>query len=100
MRNFKTNNMKNLRGKRLLVTVPELKKSSIEISAKDEEMMMQEAMKKWQKLEVFAAGNEVEDIKTGDMVYVQSYALESGEKIEVDKKMRILVPETAVAIVW
>jgi len=35
--------MKTLRGKRVLVTVPELKKSAIEISAKDEEMIMQEA---------------------------------------------------------
>ena len=51
--------MKNLRGKRVLVTVPELKKSAIEISAKDEEMMMQEAMKKWEKIEVFAVGDEV-----------------------------------------
>ena len=49
--------MKNLRGKRVLVTVPELKKSAIEISAKDEEMMMQEAMKKWEKIEVFAYGS-------------------------------------------
>ena len=32
--------MKNLRGKRVLVTIPELKKSSISISEKDEEMMM------------------------------------------------------------
>jgi len=92
--------MKNLRGKRVLVTVPELKKSAIEISAKDEEMMMQEAMKKWEKIEVFAVGDEVEDIKKGDMVYVQTYALESGEKISIDDHMRILVPENSIAIVW
>jgi len=92
--------MKNLRGKRVLVTVPELKKSAIEISAKDEEMMMQEAMKKWEKIEIFAVGDEVEDIKKGDMVYVQTYALESGEKISVDDHMRILVPENSIAIVW
>lgn len=92
--------MKNLRGKRVLVTVPELKKSAIEISAKDEEMMMQEAMKKWEKIEVFAVGDEVEGVKKGDMVYVQTYALESGEKISIDDHMRILVPENAIAIVW
>jgi len=92
--------MKNLRGKRVLVTVPELKKSAIEISAKDEEMMMQEAMKKWEKIEVFAVGDEVEGLKKGDMVYVQTYALESGEKISIDDHMRILVPENAIAIIW
>lgn len=92
--------MKTLRGKRVLVTVPELKKSAIEISAKDEEMIMQEAMKKWEKIEVFAVGDEVDGIIKGDMVYVQTYALESGEKISINDHMRILVPENAIAIVW
>jgi hypothetical protein len=92
--------MKSLRGKRILITVPELKKSPVELSAKDEEAIMQEAMKKWQKLTVYAIGDEVEDIKIGDEVYVQTYALESGEKLEVDGKMRILINESAIAIVW
>jgi hypothetical protein len=92
--------MKTLRGKRVLITVPELKKSSLELSAKDEELIMQEAMKKWQKLEVFAVGLEVENIAVGDQVYIQTYAIESGEKIEVDGRMRILVPENAIAIIW
>ena len=42
----------------------------------------------------------IEELKKGDMVYAQSYALESGEKIEIDGKMRILIPDTAIAIVW
>lgn len=92
--------MKALRGKRLLITVPELKKTAVELSAKDEEARMIDAMKQWQKLEVFATGNEIEDINPGDMVYVQTYALETGEKIEVEGKMRILVPDTAIAILW
>ena len=92
--------MNKLRGKRVLVTVPELKKSPVELSAKDEEMIMMEAMKKWQSLEIYEVGDDVVDLKPGDKVYVQTYALESGEKIEVDGKMRILIPDTAVAIVW
>ena len=92
--------MNKLRGKRVLVTVPELKKSAVELSAKDEEMIMMEAMKKWQSLEIYQVGDDVVDLKPGDKVYVQTYALESGEKIEVDGKMRILIPDTAVAIVW
>ena len=92
--------MKSLRGKRVLLTTPELKKSAVELSIKDEEAIMHEAMKKWQKLEVFAVGNEIEDIKPGDKVYVQTYALESGEKIEVEGQIKLLVPDTAIAIVW
>ena len=85
---------------RVVVSEPESKKSGIEIAAQDEDMMIQEAMKKWEKIEVFAVGDEVEDIKKGDMVYVQTYALESGEKISIDDHMRILVPENSIAIVW
>jgi hypothetical protein len=92
--------MKTLRGKRVLITVPEIKKSAVELSVKDEEMIMQEAMKKWQSLDIYAVGDEVTGVSVGDKVYVQTYALESGEKIEVDGQIRILVPDTAIAIVW
>ena len=92
--------MKALRGKRVLISTPEIKKSPVELTAKDEEMIMQEAMKKWLKLEVYEVGDEVVDLKPGDKVYVQTYALESGEKIEVDGKIKLLVPDTAIAIVW
>ena len=92
--------MKNLRGRRIMITVPELKKSAVELSVKDEDAIMQEALKKWQKLEIFAVGEEVTDLKVGDLVYVQSYALESGEKIEIDCKIRILIPDNSIAFVW
>ncbi len=92
--------MKSLRGKRVLITAPELKKSSVELSEKDEEARIKEAMKTWQKLDVFAVGTEVCDINVGDKVYVQTYALESGEKIMIDEKVRILIPDTAISIVW
>ena len=92
--------MKHLRGKKILITIPELEKSALQLSEKDEELMMQDAMKKWQSLEVYEVGNEVDDIKKGDMIYAQSYALESGEKLEVGGKMRILIPDNAVAIIW
>jgi len=89
-----------VRGKRLLVTVPELKKTSVELSAKDEEMRMQDAIKLWTKLEVFAVGNEVEGINPGDKVYIQTYALESAERIEVDGVIKLLIPDQAVAIIY
>lgn len=92
--------MKSLRGKRVLLTMPELKKSAVELSAKDEETIMQEAMKKWLKLEVFAVGDEVTDVKKGDKVYVQTYALQSGEKIEIDGSIKLMINDTAIAIIW
>jgi hypothetical protein len=97
---LKTNTMKSLRGRRVLLTMPELKKSAVELSAKDEEAIMQEAMKKWLKLEVFAVGDEVTDVKLGDRDYVQTYALESGEKIEIDGSIKLMINDNAIAIVW
>ena len=92
--------MNMLRGSRILVTMPEIKKSAIEVTAADEEQMMQEAMQKWQKLDVFAVGAEVKDITPGDKVYIQTYAIQSAERIEIDGDMRMLIPESAVALVW
>jgi hypothetical protein len=92
--------MMKLRGKRVLISTPELKKAPIELSSSDEELRMQEAMKQWHKLEVFAVGDEVTDLNVGDMVYIQTYALESGERIEIEGNIKFLIPDTAVAIVW
>jgi hypothetical protein len=89
-----------LRGKRVLISTPELKKSAIELSAADEDMIMRDAMKQWQKLEVFAVGDEVTNLNAGDSVYIQTYALESGERIEIEGNIKFLVPDTAVAIIW
>jgi len=89
-----------LRGKRVLISTPELKKSALELSASDEDLIMRDAMKQWQKLEVFAVGDEVTNLNTGDSVYIQTYALESGERIEIEGNIKFLVPDTAVAIIW
>ena len=89
-----------LRGKRVLISTPELKKSALELTSKDEDMIMREAMKQWQKLEVFAVGDEVTNLNAGDLVYIQTYALESGERIEIEGNIKFLVPDTAVAIIW
>jgi len=89
-----------LRGKRVLISTPELKKSALELSASDEDLIMRDAMKQWQKLEVFAVGDEVTNLNAGDSVYIQTYALESGERIEIEGNIKFLVPDTAVAIIW
>ena len=89
-----------LRGKRVLISTPELKKSALELTSKDEDLIMRDAMKQWQKLEVFAVGDEVTNLNAGDSVYIQTYALESGERIEIEGNIKFLVPDTAVAIIW
>jgi hypothetical protein len=93
---------KLLRGRTILLNVPERKKSGLELSAKDEEAMMQEAAKLWSKLTVYAIGDKVEEVKEGDQVYVRTSALnmEQVERIEIDRSIKLVLNEGDVIIVW
>jgi hypothetical protein len=95
-------NFKKLRGRAILLNVPQRKKSVIELSAKDEEAMMQEAAKLWSKLTVYAIGDKVEEVNVGDEVYVRTGALnmETVERIEIDGEIRLLLTEGDVVIIW
>ena len=77
---------KLLRGRTILLDVPKKKESGLQLSAKDEDAIMQEAMKMWSKLNVFAVGDKVEEVKVGDKVYVRTNALnlEVVERIDID----------------
>ena len=66
---------KSLRGRAILVDVPKRKESSIQLSAKDEDAIMQEAVKMWNKLTVYAVGDKVEDVAVGDQVYIRTLSL-------------------------
>jgi hypothetical protein len=93
---------KLLRGRTILLSVPERKKSALELSAKDEEAMMQEAAKLWSKLTVYATGDKVEEVSEGDQVYVRTSALnmEQVERIEIDGSIKLVLNEGDVIIVW
>jgi hypothetical protein len=95
-------NFKKLRGRAILLNVPQRKKSVIELSAKDEEAMMQEAAKLWSKLTVYAVGDKVEEVVVGDEVYVRTGALnmETVERIEIDGEIKLLLTEGDVVIIW
>jgi len=89
-----------LLGKRILINVPEIKKAAVELSPAQEAEREKEAIKKWTQLEVHSVGDEVEKVKAGDKVYVQTFALEGAEKIDLDGKIKLLVKEFDVAIVY
>jgi len=93
---------KKLRGRTILLSVPERKKSAIELSAKDEDMIMQEAAKLWSKLTVYAIGDKVEEVQEGDQVYVRTSSLnmETVERIEIDGSIKLVLNEGDVIIVW
>jgi len=93
---------KKLRGRTILLSIPERKKSVIELSSKDEEAMMAEAVKMWNKLTVYAVGDKVEEVSVGDQVYVRTAALnlEIVERIEIDGETKLVLNEGDVIIIW
>ena len=93
---------KQLRGRTILVDIPQKKESAIQLTAKDEEMIMQEAVKMWNKLTVYAVGDKVEDVKAGDQVYIRtsSLNLEIVERIDIDGSIKFVLNEGDVVIIW
>lgn len=93
---------KLLRGRTILLDVPKKKESGLQLSAKDEDAIMQEAMKMWSKLNVFAVGDRVEEVKVGDKVYVRTNALnlEVVERIDIDGETKLVLNEGDVVIIW
>ena len=93
---------KKLRGRTILLSIPERKKSVIELSSKDEEAIMAEAVKMWNKLTVFAVGDKTEEVSVGDQVYVRtsSLNLEVVERIEIDGQTKLVLNEGDVIIIW
>ena len=89
-----------LMGRRVLINVPKKKESVLELTAKDEEAIMQEAMKLWTKLEIYATGDTVEKVSTGDKVYITTASLQNAEKVEIDGEVKLMVSEGDIAIIW
>lgn len=93
---------KELTGKRVLLTKPVRKESSIELSDETRAALDAEAMKNWTALEVYAIGTDVTkpNLVPGKKVYVPTYSLQSAEVLEVDGALRLMITEGEVAIIW
>lgn len=89
-----------LLGRKLLLSFPQIEKSTIELSPEVQAEIDKELMKKWTALEVFAVGDEVTKVNVGDRVYVGTGSLHDAERIEIDGEMKMLVGDYEVMIVW
>ena len=94
------NPFKTLRGRRILIEVPVKKESVITLSEKDQDALMYEAMKQWNKLTVYAVGDKVEEIAVGDLVYIPVPQLEQAEKVDIDGRVKLMFNEMDIAIIW
>ena len=97
---MKTKGYTTLRGTRILLEAPELKDNGLKLDNKTEDAMRQEFAVKLGRLKVYAVGTDVDDIKEGDEVYLQSYALQGAEKLKVADKVMFMVNERDIAIIW
>jgi hypothetical protein len=91
-----------LTGRRVLLTKPVRKESSIELSDETKAALDVEAMKDWTALEVYAIGTDVTkpNLVPGKKVYVPTYSLQSSEILEVEGALRMMINEGDVAIIW
>jgi hypothetical protein len=91
---------KKLRGRRILLIKPVKKESSIQLTAETEAALEAENMKQWTALEVFAIGEDVEEVAVGDKVYVPTFGLQQAELVEIDKVLYMMISEGDIAIIW
>ena len=92
--------MQKIRGKRVLIKKPVVKKDSvIELTPEIQAALDKELMAQYTKLEVAAVGNEVTDIKPGDLVYVGA-AIAHSEVIQIEEEIFFLVPDHVISIIW
>lgn len=91
---------KKLVGKRILLNKPTKPESKIQLSPEANEAMEKEMMAKWTSLEVFAVGHEVDLVKPGDKVYVETYALQSAGVVSLGEDIKLMIGERDIAIVW
>ena len=89
-----------VRGQRVVLNLPEIKKSVIEVDEKLQKELMEKEMKKWGSLEVFAVGEEVVGIEVGDKVYVNPIFLQNAERIETEGVERLIVRASDISIIW
>jgi len=91
---------KKLRGRKVLVNMPVIEKSVIELGPEVQAELDKETMKKWTRLEVFAVGDLIEDIAVGDKVYIPTGALGNAERISFQDDVKFLVDDYQINIVW
>ena len=91
---------KTLRGRRILIEVPVMKESTIKLSAKDDDALMYESMKQWNRLTIYAVGDKVEDVVAGDVVYIAVSQLEHAEKVDIEGSVKLMLNEMDIAIIW
>lgn len=91
---------KSLKGVRVLLTLPPRDTKGIELSPELKEELDREYAAQLDKLDVYAVGDAVLDIKPGDKVYIPTEELKRGTFVNINDEAKLMVSALAVALVW
>jgi hypothetical protein len=89
-----------LRGQRILLVLPQVPDMKVIVDEKLKQEIAQEYYAKADKLEVFMVGELVEDLKTGDKVYVPVRELQQASLVEIDNKKYAMINVLSIALIW
>ncbi len=94
--------MPTLLGNRIFLEMPlEEEKSKLIVDENTKEALQKEMLKKMSKLKVIGVGTTIQDIKIGDIVMVDPFALQKAPLIPIEEdKMVILISPFDVIMVW
>ena len=87
-------------GHRVLLNRPKKEERLIQLTPEMEEEMNIKELIGLKHLEVYTIGEEVTNVKVGDVVYVNLMYLQSAELVEVDGSERIMVRDSDIAFTW
>ena len=89
-----------VKGHRVLLNRPRREERLIQLTPEMEEELNMKELANLKRLEVYALGEEVTNVKVGDFVYVNIMYLQSAELVEVEGEEKIMVSDRDIAIVW
>jgi co-chaperonin GroES (HSP10) len=89
-----------VKGHRVLLNRPKREERLIQLTPEMEEEFNMKELANLKRLEVYALGEEVTNVKVGDFVYVNIMYLQSAELVEVEGEEKIMVSDRDIAIVW
>lgn len=89
-----------LLGNRVYLKVPPKKQTSIVLSEAAKKEIESEEIKKYSRLEVYAVGNIVTNVKEGDIVFVNPEALNNAPIIPLDEGEMFMVSPFDIIHIW
>jgi hypothetical protein len=89
-----------LLGPRVLLTMPQINKPTLQLSEELERQWMEKEMQKFNKLEVFAIGTEVTGVEVGDSVTVNPLFIRNAERVNIEGEDKVVIRYPDITIVW